>query len=369
MVKLSKLFQTLLLCFVAYACPVAIAYAAPNLQFDQTNVTVVQNATFQEKVNINVDANLVQSSDAIVSYAGADLEVTSVTSGGFFPEFSYANDASGTLEVHGYSTTGTTITGNGTLAVIVFKAKKGAGSSTMSFSCTGTSTSTNILTTAGQNILACTQLNQAGISYSGSTAATPTPTPNPSGQNTVPICASLVSDISSAVGTPLAVTFTCSGVDPGGYLNAAEFIFGDGTRQVIEKNVGSPGSLVTTHTYTTIGALGASCRVRDNDQVYSPVSDNCKKIVTIKQAPKIITVSTRTTPYSTPTPLVISIISDTPEPTLNPTAYPTTVLPVAPEPPADNSQLWWIGGGVVAIILAFLLLRRHPKNVTPEAHA
>src|SRR5690348_15540610 len=66
---------------------------------------------------------------------------------------------------------------------------------------------------------------------------TPTHTPTPTPSNSSPYCASLTSDITTANGTPQSVTFTCAGVDPGGLIMAAEFIFGDGTSQTVEKNV------------------------------------------------------------------------------------------------------------------------------------
>ena len=72
------------LCLFAYAVPLTHAYATPNLLFSPTTVTAQQNGTFQITITLNADTNHVQSSDAIVSYAGADLNVTAVTNGGFF---------------------------------------------------------------------------------------------------------------------------------------------------------------------------------------------------------------------------------------------------------------------------------------------
>ena len=382
--KLPALIPALFLCLLAYAFPQAAAYASPSLLFDPANTAAVQNNTFQEKITINVDTHQVQSSDAVVTYAGADLEVVSVTNGGFFPEFSFANDPAGTLEIHGYSTTGSAITGTGTLATIVFKAKKGSGSSSISYTCSGGTDNTNILSTAGQNILNCTQLNQVGVSYSGDITATSTPTPTTTsgttvtptptqvpGNNTSPSCTHLTTDVVSAVGTPLAVTFTCSGSDPDGTITASEFIFGDGTSQVVEKSAGSSGSIATTHTYTTIGTLGASCRMRDNNQAYSSIPDSCKKIIKIKQAPKTITASAQTGSSTTVrTPALVSIISETPTP------EPEAVLPspeTTPEPyQAPQPQAWppkpvWILGGVVALSIAFFLLRRRrpPRSNPP----
>ena len=123
--KLPVFIKTIVVCLLAYALPMAQAIAAPNLQLNPTGITAVQNNNFQEKIMINVDTNNVLSSDAIVNYAGADLDVVSVTNGGFFPQFSFSNDPSGILEIHGYTTANnSTITGMGTLATIVFKAKK-----------------------------------------------------------------------------------------------------------------------------------------------------------------------------------------------------------------------------------------------------
>lgn len=374
-----------LLFFITAGAPKA--FATPSLQFDKTSVSVAQNATFQLKVNINVDAHTVLGSDAVINYAGSDLEVVSITNGGFFPEFNSANAASGRLEIHGYtSSINDSRTGNGVLATIVFKAKKGSGSSAVTFACTGSGNDTNILTTAGQNVLACSQTNTSGISYTGVTntstptpttasGSTPTPTQKPTG-NTAPNCSSLYTDISSAVGTPQTVTLTCSGTDPGGYLNAAEFVFGDGTTQVVEKNAGSPGSIATAHTYTTIGTLGASCRVRDNDGIWSTIPDSCKKVVSIKPGStptptqarsygdKGVTTTIKVSgPTPTPTRIVVSIISDTPEPTpgvdegiAEPTLYPEE--PVDVDTTASSNRIWWIVGGIIAILLAFLLLRR-----------
>ncbi|KKU82025.1 MAG: hypothetical protein UY10_C0043G0001, partial [Microgenomates group bacterium GW2011_GWA2_47_8] len=116
--------------------------------------------------------------------------------------------------------------------------------------------------------------------------STPSHTPTPTTPaNAAPYCASLTSDITAATGTPQTVTFTCAGVDPGGDITGAEFVFGDGAKELVQKNVGSPGSISVTHTYTTVGTLGVSCRVRDNDQVFSAPTDACKRIITIRPKP------------------------------------------------------------------------------------
>jgi hypothetical protein len=195
---------------------------------------------------------------------------------------------------------------------------------------------------------------------------TPTVTPTPAPSNTTPYCASLTSDITNATGTPQHVTFTCAGVDPSGLIMAAEFVFGDGTSQIVEKNVGSPGSISVTHTYTTIGTLGASCRVRDNDNVYSPPGDACKKIVTIRPGTtKTPTVGATVT--ISPTPLNASPtaqLTATPTLIINPTLYPQDEATLVASDTSDN-RIWWILGGIVSLILGFVLLRRKKHPMPP----
>jgi hypothetical protein len=368
---LPNIIASFLMCLLAYAFPVVRAYAAPSLLLEPSAVSVEQDQTVTLMISIAVDTNPAQSSDAIISYAGSDLEVTAVANGGFFPDVSYANDASGTLEIHGYTTVvPSTITGSGTLARVTFKAKKAEGSSSVSFICTAGTTNTNILTPQGTNILSCPQTNLAGISYIPIPPATTTPTPTPAvgGGNTSPICASMYSDIVSAVGAPLAVTFICTGVDKDGYVNAAEFTFGDGTKELVEKNAGGVGSITTTHTYTTIGALGASCRVRDNNGIYSITPAICKKIITIKPKPPsagIVQSESQKGTIIEISPPVVEIITETPEASPSPTTASIEEVPAEEEPSRDN-RIWWIGGGALMLIFAFLLLRRHKPPAPPE---
>jgi hypothetical protein len=391
-IKLPKLFLSFFLWVVVLAFPVR-ADAAVRVYFDPTTISVAQNNEFTVQLKIDAETNQVVGSDAVVSYAAADLEVMTVTTGGYFPQFTNANDATaGKLELHGYVTsTYQSKTGAGTLATVKFKSKKGSGSSAISFTCNGSGNDTNILSISGQNLLTCSQVNTVAVSYtggSGNPTATPTPTtpigggnptstPTPtqaaSGGNTIPYCSTLTASTTSATGTPLTVTLTCSGVDPGGDITAADFIFGDGTSQLVQKNVGSPGSITTTHTYTTIGTLGVSCRVRDNDNTYSsnPTPGSCKQIITIRPATSggNGTSGTQITGTITPTPTtpVLAIISDTPEPTY--AATPSPILyPEDDTLEEESNNFWWIAGGAGALILAFLLLRRRhvPPQVPPQ---
>jgi len=367
----------------------AVAYAAPNVQFSPTSATVVKDGIVQINVTINVDTNTVMGADTVVNYAASDLQVTNVTNGGFFPQFTNSTATAGKIELHGYVGQNDSRTGNGTLAVITLKSLLGNGSSTLSFACSGSGSDTDIISTTGQNILTCTQTNTAGLSYSttnptatltptattipGATATptnTPTPTPTSGNGNTIPTCQSVTANITSMVG-PQAVTFTCNGVDPDGYINGAQFTFGDGTTQVITKNVGSPGSISTTHSYTTIGSLGVSCLVQDNNSAWSNSTSTCQTIIAIAPTPS-------PTPYNnqsvvlayngTPTPEVVSIISETPSPIA--TETPSAITPTPQTSSSTGSGgIWLVLGGITAIILAILLLRKRKNPPTPKPPA
>lgn len=377
MIKLPKTLTVLSFILLLLALPAKHAYAAARIYFQPTSANVAQNSEFTLFVMVNAETNQIMGSDAVISYAGADLEVTNVSNGtNFFPEFQYANNPTGRLELHGYISAAYQYkTGTGTLASIKFKAKKGSGSSTISFVCTGSGNDTLMLNTEGTNILSCSQLNQAAITYASSgvptptdTPAGPTPTPTPqSGSNTVPYCASLTADVTTATGNPTPVTFACAGVDPDGYLNAAEFTFGDGTKQLVEQNAGSPGSISTKHTYTTIGTLGASCRVRDNNNVFSPVPDVCKKVITIRPKP---TPTPRTLAYAptgtiapTPTPDEAEIIDEVPTPT-------ETLVPSPTEEPVEESaNVPWLILGAAGLFgvggLLYLLGNQRRPPIPP----
>lgn len=197
--------------------------------------------------------------------------------------------------------------------------------------------------------LACTKtLTIALPSPTATPSATPTPTPT-SAPNTLPECSGLT--VSPSSGTPpLSVTLTCSGIDRDGDITAAEFTFGDGTTKLVEKNVGSPGSLSTTYSYSTEGSFGASCRVRDNNIAWAS-SDACKKSVTVEG--KTITYNqpgVRTyEPTNTPTPTLAP--GETPLPT--PTPQPTPKVPVAGSGPGVLGATT-IAGGIILLLLGLL---------------
>lgn len=151
----------------------------------------------------------------------------------------------------------------------------------------------------------------------------PTPTPTPPPGNTTPECTDLA--VSPTTGTPpYTVTLTCTGKDTDGDITAAEFTLPDGTKNLIEQNVGSPGSLSTTFVVGSNGTYSYSCRVRDNNNVFSSVPDVCRKS------------------FGTgPTP--------TPGPTSTPTPPPTPKVPVSGGPTVLGVAA--MAGGVLLLLL------------------
>ncbi len=384
----SKL-HTILISFFIVITSLAFArhaQAAPSLQFAPASQTVVKDSLFDISIAINVESQQTFGADAVVTYAGADLEVVNVTNGGFFPQFNKANTPTGKLELHGYfSSLYESRAGNGTFATITFRAKNDSGSSTISYVCTGSGVDTQILNTSGTNILSCANLNMVSLTYSGS-GATPTNTPttttttNQAQANIPPVCTGLSASPTAGTGVPLAVTFTCSGTDEDGNITGAEFIFGDRTSQTVPKAIGDSGSISITHTYTQIGSLGASCRMFDSNNAYSGISSDCKKIIKIAAGKSQASSGQAATPTpskkagatATPTPTlqVVSIIADTPSPTIR---YKRPQLNIPQQRLTEDEQETpkknpWVIVAIAAAALGLIILilkRKPPRSNAP----
>ena len=133
---------------------------------------------------------------------------------------------------------------------------------------------------------------------------TSTPTPTTQG-NTTPECIDLTLNPTSGT-APLSLTLKCTGKDTDGDITAVEFTPPDGTTKLVEQNVGSPGSLTTTYTVPQDGSYNFSCRVRDNNQKFSDVSDACKKSLhlNIEVTPTPRPFGPTSTPSPIPTPKI-----------------------------------------------------------------
>lgn len=188
----------------------------------------------------------------------------------------------------------------------------------------------------------------AGVTPTVTPSATPTVTPSatptitPTPTNSPPRCSGL-SVKPGAGAKPLTVSFACAGYDPDNDITAAEFGFGGSEKQLVEKGTGQFGSITTTHTYTEAGTYNVTCRVRDNNQVFSDYPSYCKYTV-------VVTDNNLTpTPRRTPTPTRAPGVTTTPGsdpilfvggliPTASPS--PTIVVATATPVPAPQEQSW-----------------------------
>lgn len=171
-----------------------------------------------------------------------------------------------------------------------------------------------------------------GVPVTGTPTNTPTNTPTPTSQgNTLPECTNLT--LNPTTGTaPFTLTLTCTGKDTDGDITAVEFTLPDGTTQIVEKNVGSPGSLSTTYTVPEDGAYNFSCRVRDNNFIFSSIPDVCRKSLHLNVA-------------VTPTPRPVG-------PTNTPTPIPTPKIPVSGVPSVLGASV--VVGGVMLLLLGLV---------------
>ncbi len=151
---------------------------AVSLSVAPQTVTVDPNSTITLYISISVDTNQAMSTDAILGYDPSKIDITGVTTGGFFSGFSYANDPShARLEIHGMENSlfqGKT--GDGILANITIKPKVSSGSTTIDVLC-GSTTASQIFSTSYANILDCSKVHGAGIIIQTQVQPTSTPIP------------------------------------------------------------------------------------------------------------------------------------------------------------------------------------------------
>lgn len=182
--------------------------------------------------------------------------------------------------------------------------------------------------------------------------AAPTPTITPTPTNSPPRCSGLSVSPGSGV-KPLTVTFTCAGFDPDNDITAVEFGFGGSEKRLVEKGTGQFGSITTTYTYTQAGSYQTTCRVQDNNQVFSDYPDYCKYTV-------VVTDNALTpTPIRTPIPTPTSITTEEPllffgntNPTAIPTITPTATIAPTPTPPADS---WWTNEKIAQLVMMVIV--------------
>jgi hypothetical protein len=157
---------------------------AASLQFSPDSLNISSGQTGDLKVNIDATGEQVRATDIYVLYDSTLLDVSSVSSGTFFPNVQNNTSTPGKLFIGaGDPSPGSYKTNTGTIATITFKAK-GDGTSNVVFDCvTGETSESNIYKNDlnSTDIIDCTKNNKATITSgasagSGSTNPTAVPT-------------------------------------------------------------------------------------------------------------------------------------------------------------------------------------------------
>jgi hypothetical protein len=384
-----------------FAAPVS---AAPSLLFNPTTVSTTQNQNIQVTVRINTDGQAATSAKATIRYSTDALQFVSATNGDFFTDFNAPNDAAnGQVEMSGlFQTLYQSKTGQGTLGTVTFQVKVGSGSIPLSFSCSNTNSSgTFIIDTSSNanNILNCTNTNSMTVTVSGGTNPTSTPTSTPTNgptntpaptatnapqqhQNAPPNCTG-ITVVPSTGYAQLWTTVTCTGNDSDDDINYAEFSFGNGVTQSVTKNIGANGSISIQYGFPKSGNFTVSCRMRDNNQLFS---GSCTTPVVVKSGVTTTTTTTTTTSTSTTVwkPATRATATPTPTKTLaSPTPIPValvTYIPPQPSlptyptiaPPQQTQAFDWtriiVGGLVIlfSLILGLFLIQKARQNIPPK---
>jgi len=163
---LKSLLFTAFLFFVGSLLP-AKAIAAPRIYFDPNAQTVASGQEFELNIKIDTGSISIFGAEMVLDYPGGNIEVVTVSNGNFFGTTTYANNAAGRLEIRSYfSNLFEYKSGSGTVAVIKLRSKTASGSDNISFLCSSNGSDTFILDEDGANVLSCSSLNQATITYS-----------------------------------------------------------------------------------------------------------------------------------------------------------------------------------------------------------
>ncbi len=352
---------------------------AANLTLESPS-TVTEQQTFDVHVKIDAGQAFAFGSDATVLYPASDLDLISVTNGGFFSDFYYANSGSDRLELHGFfSTLYEGKSGTGTLATLRFKAKKSQGNGSISFVCAGSGIDTQILTIDGNNILSCSSLHAVTVSYLSphSPTASFTPTSTPQGStNKVPVCQSMSINPSSSQTVPITVTVSCKGYDSDNDLVAAEFSFGDGQTKRIDEKRGTNATYTTTHQYTQAGTYILTCKLQDNNAAFSQESPSCKAqfTATVPRVTKTLTPTPSPTIVISPTPQTVIMYNeptDTPIPTLAPLLVEIPKIEKKEDAPDTYIDLIIVGLvtlGIVAAATVYYFYQTRKSTRTPKIY-
>lgn len=154
---------------------------AQIFSLNPSTLTKAAGDEFDVDLNIDSQSQAVASADVKITFDSDIVEVVKVTPGTFFSdEADYIG--TGKLFVGGFFREPyATKTGNGKLAIITLKGKKG-GTAHLSFSCSTEKNDSNILDSSATDIIKCSGIKDGTYTITGSSAdPTSTPAPTPTG--------------------------------------------------------------------------------------------------------------------------------------------------------------------------------------------
>ena len=145
--------------------------ASPKLYFETNNVNVNQGDEFEMLMKLDSAGAAVSGADVVLEYNPTYLEVTTIENGNFFPLFGKHFEINNQkIYITGFFTEkNQTKTGIGNFAKISFKALKN-GATSLKFVCVDkTSSDTNIMNLANNDLIACADLQPVVITIAGTT--------------------------------------------------------------------------------------------------------------------------------------------------------------------------------------------------------
>lgn len=323
MMKIRKIFSSLIvtcLFFVASSFCAKAALAAPRLYLDPASESAPIGQDFQVNLNIDVGTTQVFGADALITFPNSDVTIKSVTKGDFFTDLGFGQ-AGTQVEIHGYfSTAYQSKSGTGTIATIILTSNRAAGSGLLHFSCDGFGTDTTIVDVNGNNILACSSLNQSVINFSTGDTISPTASPE---------------SVTSPNGTSSNGSTNSCGGTCGSHYNCNSGLF----------------------------CNNGYCRNPD-----CPTSTTCGCVVTPKPTVKA---TARPKPNVKATPQVVTLTKFTPIPSSTPIQSPPPQIEAPESQKTDYTRVGiWVAGSLFALFLLFVILKffkgkNNPPKITP----
>jgi hypothetical protein len=149
----------------------AVLAASPKLYFETRDVNVKQGDEFEMLMKLDTASNAVSGADVVLEYNPTYLEVIQIENGNFFPLFGKHFEINNQkIYITGFFTeTNQTKTGIGNFAKISFKALKN-GATSLKFVCADkTSSDTNIMNLANNDLITCADLQPVVITIAGTT--------------------------------------------------------------------------------------------------------------------------------------------------------------------------------------------------------